>query len=205
MNSASPRTIRAALLAAAVGGVVGLGAVVADYMRELAREDRAVPPGTETAIGGPFTLLDAAGNTVTEADFAGRPLLVFFGFTHCPHVCPATLARLSGVLRELGPQGDALTVAFITVDPERDTPKRLREYRAPFDPRIRYLTGTPAQIAATAQAYGVSYAKVALPDGDYTMDHTAALYLMDARNRLAESFAGVNDAARIARAVRAHL
>lgn len=205
MKSGTARAFRAALVAVALGGVAGLGALVADYMRELARQDRAVAPGTEAAVGGPFTLVDAAGQTVTEADFAGRPLLVFFGFTHCPHVCPDTLARLSAVLRELGPQADALSVAFITVDPERDTPDRLRQYRAPFHPRIRYLTGTPAQIAAVAEAYGVSYAKVALPGGDYTMDHTAALYLMDARNRLAESFAGVNDAARIARAVRAHL
>ena len=205
MDSKAARALRLALGAATIGAVMAGGAVLVDYLGELGRDDRAVPPGAEAAIGGPFTLVDHQGRTVTQADFAGQPLLVFFGFTHCPHVCPSTLARLSTVLRELGPQAQALTVAFITVDPQRDTPARLASYRAPFDARIRYLTGTPEQIAEVTQAYGVSYAKVALAGGDYTMDHTAALYLMDGRNRLVESFAEATDAGDMARRIRAHL
>lgn len=205
MDRKAARVLRMAVGAVTIGAALAGGAVLVEYLRELGRDDRAVPPGAEAAIGGPFTLVDHQGTTVTQADFAGRPLLVFFGFTHCPHVCPSTLARLSTVLRELGPQADALTVAFITVDPERDTTARLAEYRAPFDARIRYLTGTPDQIADVARAYGVSYAKVALADGDYTMDHTAALYLMDGRNRLVESFAQAPDPGDMVRRIRAHL
>lgn len=178
--------------------------VTVDYVLELRRDDLPVAPGTEASIGGPLDLVNADGTPVTERSFGDRHRLMFFGFTHCPHVCPSTLARLSEVLRVLGNGADALAVVFITVDPQRDTPAHLRSYRAPFDPRIHYLTGTDAQIAAAAAAYGVSFSKVALPDGDYTMDHTAALYLMAPDNRLVESFADSATAPQIATAVKAH-
>lgn len=196
--------LRRALLLAFGAAVLTVLAVVADYVRELGRDDRPVAPGAEATIGGDFELTDADGMPVTPASFSSRHALVFFGFTHCPHVCPTTLARLSETLRLLGADADAVQVLFITVDPARDTPERLKNYRAPFDPRIRYLTGTDAQIAQAAAAYGVSYAKVALPDGNYTMDHTAALYLLTPDNRLAQAFAGSVSAPDLARAIRDH-
>ena len=130
------------------------------------------------AIGGPFRLTDQNGGTVTEQDFKGAPFLVFFGFTHCPEVCPTTLFEVSEILRKLGPDAARVRVAFITIDPERDTPAALKDYLSSFDPRMLGLTGDPAAIAAVAKAYRVYYKKVPL-EQDYTMDHTAIVYLMD--------------------------
>jgi protein SCO1/2 len=140
------------------------------------------------AIGGPFRLTDQDGRTVTEQDFRGKPLLVFFGFTHCPEVCPTTLFELSEVLRKLGSDADRVHVAFITVDPERDTSKALKDYLSSFDPHMSGLTGDPAAIASVAKEYRVYYKKVPLDDGSYTMDHTAIVYLMDKEGRFVSPF-----------------
>jgi protein SCO1 len=129
-------------------------------------------------IGGPFRLTDQDGRTVTDQDLKGKPLLVFFGFTHCPDVCPTTLFDISEVLRSLGPDADRLGAAFITVDPERDTPATMKDYLASFDPHLRGLTGDADAIRAVTRAYRVYYKKVPLQDGDYTMDHSALVYLM---------------------------
>ena len=107
------------------------------------------------AIGGPFRLINQDGSTVTDQDLKGRPFLVFFGFTHCPEVCPTTLFEISEVLRKLGPDADRVRAMFVTVDPERDTPKSLKDYLSSFDPRLSGLTGDPAAIAAVAKAYRV--------------------------------------------------
>ena len=109
----------------------------------------------------------------------GQPFLVFFGFTHCPDVCPTALFEVSQVLRALGPEADRTRALFITVDPERDTPSVMKDYLSSFDPHFSGLTGDPAAIAAVAKAYRVYYKKVPLEQGDYTMDHTAIVYLMD--------------------------
>ena len=136
------------------------------------------------SIGGPFTMVNDEGRTVTEADFAGKPTVMFFGFTHCPDVCPTTLFELAGLMQKLGPEAGKLNYAFVSVDPERDTPQILHDYIASFDSRIVGLTGTDEQMAKMAEEYRVYHRKVPTEDG-YTMDHTATVYLMDPANNLA--------------------
>src|SRR5277367_4992123 len=138
------------------------------------------PIGSAAAgVGGPFRLEDQNGKPVTELDMKGRPFLVFFGFTHCPDICPTTLFEMSQVMKALGPDANRTGALFITVDPERDTPAVLKDYLSNFDPHLRGLTGDPAAVAAALKAYRVYAQKVPLKDGDYTMDHTAVVYLMD--------------------------
>jgi protein SCO1/2 len=140
------------------------------------------------AIGGPFTLTDQNGGTITDRDFKGRPSLVFFGFTQCPDICPTSMFEISEVLRKLGRDGDRARALFITVDPERDTPQMLKEYLSSFDSRIVGATGSPEAIAAVAKAYRAVYRRVPLKDGGYTMDHTAVVYLMDKQGRFVSPF-----------------
>ena len=131
-------------------------------------------------IGGPFTLTNGAGSTVTDRDFRGRFMLVYFGYTFCPDVCPTTLNEVAGAMDKLGQQADRVQPLFISVDPKRDTPKVVADYAAAFGPRIVGLTGTPEQIATVAREYRVYYAanKPASAGGDYTVDHSSILYLM---------------------------
>jgi protein SCO1 len=135
------------------------------------------------AIGGPFNLIDQNGQPFSDRDLKGKSFLVFFGFTHCPDVCPTTLFEISEVLRKLGPEADHTAALFISVDPERDTPAAMKDYLTNFDPHIRGLTGDDAALDAVAKAYRVYYKKVPLEGGDYTMDHTAIVYLMDKAGR----------------------
>ena len=135
------------------------------------------------SVGGPFSLTDQNGRTVTDRDLKGRPFLVFFGFTHCPDVCPTALFEVSEVLRALGPDADRIRALFITVDPERDTPATLKDYLSSFDPRLLALSGDPEAVAAVAKAYRVYFKKVPLSEGGYTMDHTAIVYLMNKEGR----------------------
>jgi protein SCO1/2 len=144
---------------------------------------------------------------VTDADFAGRWQLVFFGFTYCPDVCPTTLATVSAALAELGEDADQVAPLFVTVDPERDTPAAMAEYLANFDPRIVGLTGSPEQIKAAAKAFRVYYARVDKddqPDG-YTMDHSAFLYLMGPDGDYAAHFSHQDDPGEIAGGIRGFL
>ncbi|MEL7527126.1 MAG: SCO family protein [Pseudomonadota bacterium] len=141
------------------------------------------------AIGGPFELVDGNGETVTDATFSGKPLVLFFGFTYCPDVCPTTLSELQGWIEALGPDADKLNYAFVTVDPERDTPDVMRDYVWAFDERIYPLTGSREQIDAVIKAYRVYAKKVPLDDGDYTMDHSAAVYLMNSDNKFVGTIA----------------
>ncbi len=131
-------------------------------------------------IGGPFRLTSHEGRPFTDSDLTGKPFVVFFGFTHCPEVCPTTLYDLTQDLEALGPDAERLRVVFITVDPEQDTPELLKTYLSSFDPRIVGLTGTPEEIAAAAKAYRIYYRKVPT-DGGYTMDHSATVFLMDSK------------------------
>ena len=140
------------------------------------------------AIGGPFKLVDQNGQIVTDEDLKGRPFLVFFGFTHCPDVCPTTLFEVSEILRALGPDADRTRALFITVDPERDTPAVMKDYLSSFDPHLSGLTGNLAEVAAVAKAYRVYFKKVPLEQGGYTMDHTAIVYLMDKDARFVSPF-----------------
>lgn len=141
----------------------------------------------EPAIGGPFQLVDEHGAPFTDHNLKGRPSLVFFGFTHCPEVCPTTLAHMSAWLKALGPDADKLNVVFVSVDPDRDTAPKMASYLSAFDPRIHGLTGTPAQTDKIASEYHVYHRKVPLKGGDYTVDHSAAIYELDKDGK----FAGV--------------
>jgi protein SCO1 len=131
-------------------------------------------------IGGPFRLTSHEGRPFTDQDLKGKPFAVFFGFTHCPEVCPTTLYDLTQDLEALGRDADKLRVAFITVDPAQDTPELMKTYLGSFDPRIVGLTGTEEEIAAVAKAYKIYYRKVPTESG-YTMDHTATIFLMDSK------------------------
>ncbi|TGD99108.1 SCO family protein [Methylobacterium nonmethylotrophicum] len=145
-------------------------------------------PATGTsAVGGPFTLVNQDGRTVTDHDFNGRTHLVFFGFTRCPDICPTTLQQISDVLAALGPKGRDVQALFISVDPERDDPAALKAYLSSFDPRIVGLTGSPEAVAAAVKAYRAYSRKVPLKDGDYTMEHTALVYIMDGRGNFVGS------------------
>ncbi|MBV9968400.1 MAG: SCO family protein, partial [Xanthobacteraceae bacterium] len=136
----------------------------------------------------PFRLVDQNGAPFSDQDLKGKPFLVFFGFTHCPDVCPTALFEMSEILRKLGSDADRTSALFITVDPERDTPASMKDYLSSFDPHIHGLTGDPAALAAVAKAYRVYYKKVPLDGGDYTMDHTAIVYLMDKDGRFISPF-----------------
>jgi protein SCO1/2 len=167
----------------AAGLVVCLGAIT--LITGTSFSGRALAP---VQIGGPFRLTDQNGKTVTEQDMKGRPFLVFFGFTHCPDVCPTTLFDVSEVLRSLGPDADRAGALFITVDPQRDTTAAMKDYLASFDPHLRGLTGDADALAAVAKEYRVYYKKVPLDGGEYTMDHTAIVYLMDKEGRFVSPF-----------------
>jgi protein SCO1 len=140
------------------------------------------------AVGGPFRLEDQNGRPVTDQDMKGRPFLVFFGYTHCPDICPTTLFDMSQVLQKLGPDADRTGALFITVDPERDTPAVMKDYLSNFDPHVRGLTGDQNAVNAAIKAYRVYAKKVPLEHGDYTMDHTAIVYLMDKNGRFVAPF-----------------
>jgi protein SCO1/2 len=146
------------------------------------------PAIKSAAVGGPFQLVDQNGQPFTDQNLKGKPFLVFFGFTNCPDVCPTALFEVSEIMRELGPDAQRTAAIFISVDPERDTPDVLKDYLASFDHNVRGLTGDPAAIAAAAKAYRVYYKKVPLEAGDYTMDHTALVYLMDKEGRFVAPF-----------------
>ena len=131
-------------------------------------------------IGGPFTLTDTAGNPFTEKNLSGRPAAIFFGFTFCPDICPTTLYELGGLMKDLGPQADAIDFVFVSVDWERDGPQQVSRYLQAFDGRMIGLSGTQAQVEAAADAFKIHVQRVPLEDGGYTMDHSASVYLMKA-------------------------
>jgi protein SCO1/2 len=140
------------------------------------------------AIGGPFQLTDQAGQTVTDKNLQGRPTLIFFGFTHCPDICPTSLFEISEVLKALGKDADRVNAYFISVDPERDTTVAMKDYLSSFDPHLEGLTGNPDEVAKVISEYRVYAKKVPLKDGDYTMDHTALIYLMDRDGKFVAPF-----------------
>jgi protein SCO1/2 len=140
---------------------------------------------TGSSFGHDFSLRDPDGNVRTLADFRGKAVVVFFGYTQCPDVCPTTLATLAQAMQKLGPDADRVQVLFITVDPERDTPQLLKQYVPAFDPRFLGLYGDAAATARTAKEFKVIYQKVPGPTpGTYTMDHSAGSYVFDPQGRL---------------------
>lgn len=133
---------------------------------------------TATLVGGPFRLVDQNGAEVTEATMKGKPFLVFFGFTHCPDICPTKLFEMSQALKAVEKDVPDIEALFISVDPERDTPEAMKRYVSAFNPRIKGLTGDQASVDAAVKAYRAYAKKVPLEGGSYTMDHTSLVYLM---------------------------
>jgi protein SCO1/2 len=177
------RTTRPLVIVAAFAGSLVIGLVL--LLWGLGGLKHVAAPA---AIGGPFQLTDQTGRTVTEKDLQGRPTLIFFGFTHCPDVCPTSLFEISEVLRAMGKDADRVNAYFISVDPERDTTQAMKGYLSSFDSHLEGLTGNPDQVAKVISAYRVYAKKVPLKDGDYTMDHTALIYLMDREGKFVSPF-----------------
>jgi protein SCO1/2 len=140
------------------------------------------------AIGGPFQLVDQGGATVTADKLQGKPTLLFFGYTHCPDICPTTLFDVSEVLKAMGKDADQVNAYFVSVDPERDSPAVMKDYLSSFDPHLKALTGDPEAVGKMLSEYRVYAKKVPGKDGDYTMDHSAMVYLMDRQGRFVAPF-----------------
>jgi len=177
------RTVRPLVIVAAFAGSLLVGLVLMLWMMGGLRNVAA-----PAAIGGPFQLTDQAGRTVTENNMKGRPTLIFFGYTRCPDVCPTSLFEMSEVLRAMGKDADRVNAYFISVDPERDTTAAIKDYLSSFDPHLEGLTGSPEEVAKVISAYRVFARKVPTKDGDYTMDHTALIYLMDRDGKFVSPF-----------------
>jgi protein SCO1/2 len=141
------------------------------------------------AYGAPFSLVDQNGAAITEAAFRGHPSALFFGFTNCPEICPTTLFELDGWLKQLGDQGKDIHAYFITIDPERDTVDVMRNYVGNVSSRILGITGEPDKVEEMAKAFGIYFKKVELDSGDYTMDHTASVLLLDSAGAFAGTIA----------------
>ncbi|MEM8838519.1 MAG: SCO family protein [Pseudomonadota bacterium] len=172
----SLRSLRFALwaLVAIVGGAMG-GVL---YSGGFSGPEQATQQEAST-IGGTFDLVDHTGTAINQDALLGSPSVIFFGFTHCPEICPTTLHDMAGWLEDLGPEGEAIKSYFVTVDPERDTPEIMNDYVTAFSDRITGITGSPEKVTEILQNYRVFAQKVRLGDGDYTMNHSAAIYLLD--------------------------
>jgi cytochrome oxidase Cu insertion factor (SCO1/SenC/PrrC family) len=183
-----PRPPRFAVIAIVLAGllVVAAGALLALAVRETPRG--AAGTALASAIGGPFHLIDQNGKPVSDADLKGKWQLVFFGYTHCPDTCPTALNEIALALDQLGVKRDEVEIVFITVDPERDTPEVMKAYVQSFDAPIIALTGSPDAVAQAAKAYRVYYAKHPRGDGEYDMDHSAVIYVMNPEGRFTATF-----------------
>ncbi|QOG18258.1 redoxin domain-containing protein [Bradyrhizobium sp. SEMIA] len=158
-------------------------------------------------VGGPFELIDQTGKPRSDRDFRGRLMLVYFGFTYCPDVCPTDLMAIGQALEQLGPDADAVQPVFITLDPERDTAEHLAEYVPMFHPRLLGLTGSLDAIGAAAEAYKVYFAKIPIGKdaGEYTVDHTSFIYLMDRDGKYLGFFPPGTSAERMVEIIRPRL
>ncbi|MGZ8408994.1 MAG: SCO family protein [Hyphomicrobium sp.] len=195
------------LIALALGLIAGVGAAYVSLNIAAGPEGQTQTPTGRVAIGGPFSLVDTTGERRTEKDYAGKPMLVFFGFTNCPDVCPSGLQTLTVALDKLGDKANRLTPLFITVDPERDTPQSLAAYMKSFHPRIQGLTGTSDEVNAAIKAYRVYAVKV--PDQTdptrYNIDHSSFFYLMNSSGEYVKHFPHSTDANVLADALAAVL
>jgi protein SCO1/2 len=154
-------------------------------------EEKQPAVSATAAIGGDFTLTDQNGKLVKDAEFRGKLMLVFFGFTHCPEICPTTVSTLSKVMTALGDKADKVAPVFISVDPKRDTPKVMKEYLANFDKRIVGLTGTPQEVKKAADAYKIYFAinkDSKTGEDDYQVDHSTIVYMMDKNGQYVRHF-----------------
>jgi protein SCO1/2 len=162
--------MRSILVGMVVLMAAGIGWLSYDWYRE---------KNSSQPYGAPFALTDQQGNEITEAAFRGHPSAVFFGFTHCPEICPTTLFEMDGWLKTIGDEGKDIRAYFVSVDPERDTPEILNNYVGNVSDRITGITGDPAKVQAMTKSFGIFSKKVDLDGGDYTMDHTASIILLD--------------------------
>ena len=194
-HGAPPFVLLATVFAGAL--VLIAGVLIALAFREPGQGVAGSP--LSTAIGGPFSLTDQNGKPFTDADLKGKWQLVFFGYTHCPDVCPTALNDLSLALDQLGDKKDKVGIVFISVDPERDTPAELKSYVSSFGGPIEALTGSPAAVAQAAKDYRVYYAKHPRADGGYDMDHSALIYIMDPQGRFTATLTPDDDADAIAK------
>ena len=172
----------------------GLVLVAAAALAFLLTSPARLPAPRETelplaSIGGPFTLVGADGRTFSSAKLAGKPFAIFFGFTHCPDVCPTTLARLAKLRRQLGKGGDSFAIVFVSVDPERDGPAEVGAYAKLFDTPVIGLTGSVAQIERVKKQYAVFSAKAPQAGGDYSVDHTGSVFLIDRAGKFVATLA----------------
>ncbi len=169
------RLVLTSLLIAASQTVAGVPASAESMLRPVAASEFAnLGRGVNDV-----SLTDESGRAVRWHELSGKPRAVFFGFTHCPVICPVTVWELDAALKKLGKRADAVQVVFVSLDPERDTPAVLKSYFSSFGTRVRALTGASAEIDRVAKAFEVVRERVALQDGDYTVDHTAAVFLLD--------------------------
>jgi protein SCO1 len=184
-----------------------IGALGSAALLVLGGQGPMVETTGKALIGGPFTLVDQTGRTVTDQDFRGRYMLVFFGFTHCPDVCPAELQVMSASLDELGPKADEIVPIFITLDPERDTQEAMGAFVKNFGSRFVGLTGSPEAIAAAADAYRVAYAKIQedTRKPDYSIDHSGLVYLMGKDGEYITQFPYGTPAAKMTETLRRYL
>jgi len=180
-------------------GVLMLGATAFFTLR-----DRSVSVPVTTSVGGPFALIDHNGKAITHRDLEGRPTLIFFGFTHCPDVCPTTLMEISKVFEVLGPQAKVAAL-FMSVDPERDTPALLKDYVSNFDKRIIGVTGPRESVDAALKTFRVFARKTKGEGESYSVDHSSLVYLMDKQGRFATAFNLQQSPEQAARALRPYL
>jgi cytochrome oxidase Cu insertion factor (SCO1/SenC/PrrC family) len=172
-----------------VAFAIGLAILAGAFVYEFARLERGEGLVAGVAIGGPFTLVDQTGATRRDAEFRGKLMLVYFGYTYCPDICPTELATMSEALERLGDKAAGVQPLFITVDPARDTPEQLRLYGESFDPRFLMLTGSEVEIAEVARAYKVYYRITRKSDGEIQVDHSSFVYLMGRDGRYLAHFA----------------
>ena len=191
---------------------IGIGFLIGGLSAVLLRGSDGWPGAGVSAItsgkaliGGPFSLIDHDGKAVTEASYAGSYLLVYFGFTACPDICPSGLQVMSEALDRLGDKARRVTPLFITVDPERDTAEQLKAYISSFHSSLVGLTGTPEQIATAAKAYRIYYARVDDGGGGYTMDHSAIFYLMGPDGQFLTHFAHTTSVDKMAETLAQHV
>ena len=170
-----------------LGVLVAILALSAGYLLRIALSDRSLANGglaTSVEFGAPFELIDHTSAPITEAAFKGNVSLLFFGFTHCPDVCPTTLYEIGLWLEALGPAADTVEAYFVTVDPERDTAAFLAEYIIPQNPDVIGITGEPEKVWQMARSWRIFWQKIPLGDGEYTMDHFASVYVLDRSGQL---------------------
>lgn len=153
----------------------------------------ALPASAEPPVRASFTLADPEGRTVTQASFKGKWLLIYFGYTHCADLCPTELADLVDALRQMGAQASRIEPIFVTIDPERDNGAYLRDYVAQFDDRLVGLGGTPDQVKAAAEGFGVTYSRIPHADGSYSFKHSSKLFAIDPEGRYQVTFGHMSD------------